>query len=167
VTLGRPVDGDTAHFDFSDSGDETIRFLFVNTEESHGEATTRFGVETAAVVARYLRSAREIVVAVREDRNRPGRPNYDPYGRWLGLVFLDGELLETRLVREGLSAYYTEFGCAPEPVHTALVHAEAEAHAAGAGIWAPGHPTDYRPVLQDWIGRRACRPNPFEGPYCP
>ena len=29
-------------------------------------------------------------------------------------MFTDGELLQARMTREGLSAYYTEFGCAPD-----------------------------------------------------
>jgi endonuclease YncB( thermonuclease family) len=74
-------------------------------------------------------------------------------------VFVDGELLQTRIVREGYSAYHTLFGCARSPVHEALLYAEAEAWTARRGIWAPGHPTDYRPVLEDWVGRRTCRPN--------
>ena len=94
-------------------------------------------------------------------------PDLDPFDRWLGLVFVDGELFETRLVREGLSAYFTEFGCAPEPLHTALLLAEAEARANRRGIWAPGHPTDYAAVFSRWFGSSRCRPNPFRNqPYC-
>lgn len=167
VTYLRTVDGDTAHFGFPGTGDRTVRFLFVNTEETRGAEMTAFGVATSNVVQGYLRAARETVVVVREEPSRPGTPDLDPFGRWLALIFLDGELLQTRIIREGLSAYYTQFGCAPGPVHTALLYAEAEANAARLGIWAEGHPTDYRPVLETWIrGGRNCRPNPFLGPYC-
>jgi micrococcal nuclease len=165
VRFARGVDGDTAHFTFP-SGEQIVRFLYVNTEESHGDRTTDFGIATASIVEGYLNNAHEIVVAVREDTQTRGQPDLDPYGRWLGLVFVDGTLFETRLVREGLSAYYTQFDCAPPPIHNALVYAEAEAWANLRGIWAPGHPTDYRAVFADWIGTRRCRPNPYEGPYC-
>ncbi|MBI5517565.1 MAG: thermonuclease family protein [Deltaproteobacteria bacterium] len=164
--LLRNVDGDTAQFGVPVRGNITLRFLFVNTEESHGAETTAFGVATAEVVARYLAAARELVIVPRQNTPGSSEPDLDPYMRWLGLVFADGELLQVRLVREGLSAYYTEFGCAPEPVHTAMVHAEAEARANRRGIWAPGHPTNYQEVLRRWLGRSTCRPNPYTGPYC-
>lgn len=166
VRLVRVVDGDTAHFMFGDR-EEIVRFLYVNTEESHGEETTQFGLDTEDRAREEITAAHEIVVAVREDRDLPGWPDLDPYDRWLSLVFVDGELYQTHLVREGMSAYYTRFGCAPEPVHTSLVDAEAEANAAHRGIWAPGHPTDYEDVLRSWMGRFHCRPNPYDEPYCP
>ena len=158
-----PVDGDTARV-WTTSGEQTLRFLNVNTEESGGPEETAFGRYSSFVVETWLREARRIDIAVQNDR---GNPDLDPYGRWLSLVFLDGDLLQTRIVRQGLSAYYTEFGCANEPVHNALLHAEAEARANQRGIWRPDHPTDYRPILDRWIDD-ACRPDPFLGqPYCP
>jgi endonuclease YncB( thermonuclease family) len=168
VTLRFSVDGDTAHFDFPNDPDKIVRFLFVNTEESSGAETTQFGVETKNIVRGYLQSAKDIQIAVQEDRVGTGVPNTDPFGRWLALVYVDGDLFQTRIVREGLSAYYTLYGCAPAPVHDALLYAEAEANAAGRGIWKPGHPTDYSRVLASWIGSKTCRPNPFKGQrYCP
>jgi endonuclease YncB( thermonuclease family) len=169
VRFVRPVDGDTAHFIFPIMGEQTVRFLFVNTEESTGDASriTAFGTLTSHTVGPILQSGREFKIILQADPNALTQPNHDPYMRLLGLVYMDGELFQTRLVREGWSAYYTQFGCAPEPAHTALVLAEAEARANQRGIWQPGHPTDYRPVLQGWIGSNRCRPNPFRGdPYC-
>ncbi|MBI2892054.1 MAG: thermonuclease family protein [Deltaproteobacteria bacterium] len=165
TSLYRPVDGDTAHFEV-DGDHPAIRFLYVNTEESGGDEATDFGVATKEMVANQLEDASEIVLAVREDGGQPGSPDLDPYDRWLSLVFVDGELFQTEIVRSGMSAYYTMFGCAPEPVHSSLLWAEAEARANRRGIWEPGHPTDYEEVLDDWI-RGSCRPNPFEEPYCP
>ena len=166
VPVIRVVDGDTAHFRFG-KADETIRFLFVNTEESHGSETTAFGTATEQRVRDEIEAASTVAVAVREDAPGTGLPDLDPYDRWLSLVFVDGELYETHLVRAGLSAYYTKFGCAPEPIHANLVAAEAEARAARRGIWAAGHPTNYAVVLADWIGNNHCRPNPYREPYCP
>lgn len=166
VELVRVVDGDTAHFLF-DGREEIVRFLYVNTEESHGSETTAFGTATEARVRDEIEAATEIVVAVREEWDAPGEPDLDPYDRWLSLVFVDGTLFQTHLVQEGLSAYYTRFGCAPDPVHTSMVFAEAEARAARRGIWAAGHPTDYEDVLESWIGDSDCRPNPYREPYCP
>lgn len=167
VAYRSTTDGDTARFIFDAQGQQIIRLLYVNTEESHGSETTAFGEATEDEVRAWNASAGQIVVVVREERNNPGQPDLDPYDRWLGLVFLDNELLETRLIREGLSAYYTKFGCAPEPLHSAFVYAESEARENRRGIWREGHPTNYEPILEDWIPSNDCRPNPFVEPYCP
>lgn len=168
VTYVRTVDGDTAHFVLPPSsplaGERTFRFLYVNTEEASGTAQTAFGVATVPVVRGWLEAAKEIQVAMQDDGT--GKPNADPYMRLLTLVFVDGALLQTRIVREGYSAYYALFGCPASPTHESLLWAEAEAFGAKRGIWAPGHPTDYRPILSSW-NVRGCRPNPFEAPYCP
>jgi micrococcal nuclease len=169
VYLSRAIDGDTAHLAYLADGGfvtQAVRFLYINTEESHGAETTDFGIETAGVVEQYLREAREIHMAVRENPSRPGQPSLDPFDRWLAIIFVDGELFESRIVREGLSAYYTKFGCAREPVHTNLLYSEAEARANRRGVWEPDHPTDYRVVLEDWIGNSTCRPNPYVNRAC-
>ena len=166
ATCDYVVDGDTAHFVFAD-GERISRYLWINTEESHGAATTDFGIATGPIVQGWIKAATKIEVSFQRDSKDPTMPRLDPYGRWLSLIFLDGELLQTRIVREGLSAYYTLYGCPPSPIHESLLYAEAEARANQRGIWAPGHPTDYSKVLADWIGTRTCRPNPFKNqPYC-
>lgn len=168
VTYIRGVDGDTAHFAFPIVGETTVRFLWVNTEESHGPETTVFGVRTAAEVARIMGEGTVFHVAPHRRSAGSNLPQLDPFMRTLALVFMDGELLQTRIVREGWSAYYTDFGCPTAPVHASLLYAEAEARANQRGIWAPRHPTNYREVFSRWIPTRgACRPNPFLGQrYC-
>ncbi len=165
----RAVDGDTAHFVIPITGDIDVRMLWVNTEESHApdpRDNTAFGVATGTWAMSAMPTVTEYTLVFQEDPRHPGQPALDPYMRRLALVFGDGDLWQTRLVREGWSAYYTDFGCAPEPVHTALLDAEAEARANRRGIWAPGHPTNYADVFARWISNR-CRPNPFRGqPYC-
>lgn len=162
VNLNYTVDGDTAHFYFS-AGEFVVRFLYVNTEETSGADKTAFGAVSKAAIDGWLKGATEIKVATRLDK---GMPDLDPYMRRLALVFVDGELLQTRILREGHSAYYTQYGCAPAPLHDAFVRAEAEANANDRGIWKAGHPTDYNKVLADWMGTNRCRPNPFTAPYC-
>lgn len=164
VTLARTTDGDTATFKRSGGAEVTIRFLFVNTEESFGAETTEWGKVVKDVVGRYIEGARQLNIAI---RLKNGADDIDPFGRTLGLVFVDGELFQSRIVREGLSPYYTAFGCASDPVHTNLLHSEAEARANQRGVWNPSHPTDYRAVMKDWIGNRTCRNNPYERAYCP
>lgn len=159
VNLNYTVDGDTAHFFFA-SGEKVVRFLYVDTEETSGAERTVFGEQSKVAIDGFLKAAKEIQVAPR--KTSTGAPDLDPYGRTLGLVFVDGELLETRIIREGWSVYFAAFKCAPSPIHEALLYAEAEANANDRGIWAPGHPKDYRPELARW----SCRPNPFTSPYC-
>lgn len=162
----RAVDGDTAHFVVPIRGEITVRMLWVNTEESHGAETTPFGVATADWATRAMPAVTEYTLVQQADARNPTQPALDPYDRILALVFADGQLWQRRLVQEGWTAYYTDFGCAPAPLHESLLFAEAEARANRRGIWAPGHPTDYAPVFARWITNR-CRPNPFRmQPYC-
>lgn len=167
VTIAGVADGDSGRYNFPNAQNQGVRMLFVNTEESFGSEMTDFGVQTKGIVIKWITEAKEIQVAVRESFKGSNKPDNDPFERWLSLMFLDGELLQTRLVREGLTAYYTAFGCAPAPIHEALLHAEAEANANKRGIWSPGPHNDYRAAFDEWIGTRTCRPNPFKGPYCP
>jgi endonuclease YncB( thermonuclease family) len=161
--LIRTVDGDTAHFEIP-SGEVTVRFLWVNTEETHGAETTAFGSVAADTVKRWLEAAQSIQVA--PGKTSRGQIQRDPYDRMLALIFVDGTLLQSRMTEEGISAYYTEFGCPPSPIHESLLYGEADARANKRGIWAPGHPTDYSRVLRSWIGNDHCRPNPYVEPYC-
>jgi micrococcal nuclease len=162
----RATDGDTVHFVIPIRGEITVRMLWVNTEEIHGAETTMFGVATAAWAARVMPTVGEYILVQQASARNPMQPALDSYDRVLALVFADGELWQRRLVREGWTAYYTGFGCAPAPIHESLLYAEAEARAARRGIWAPGHPTNYADVFARWITTR-CRPNPFrDQPYC-
>lgn len=160
----RTVDGDTQHYLFK-AGEKIVRVLWVNTEEKTGSEATAFGMATVPIVEGWMLAAKRYTVAFEVDPAQPGQPHLDAFDRYLGVVFLDGELLQTRLVREGLSAYYTQFGCAPQPIHDSLLWSEAEARANQRGIWAPGHPTNYQEVFGRWI-RSSCRPNPYDEAYC-
>jgi endonuclease YncB( thermonuclease family) len=166
VTNPYLADGDSGEFTFPGGAKHSVRLLWVNTEESGGPEKTQFGYETKPKVLALYKAATDIQVAVQETSKGSGVPKEDPFDRWLSLVFLDGELVQTRLVRDGLSAYYTQFGCAPAPVHNALLYAEAEANDNDRGIWGPGPHNDYEKVFGEWIGNRTCRPNPYKAPYC-
>ncbi|MFO0629298.1 MAG: thermonuclease family protein [Polyangiales bacterium] len=167
ATYIRSTDGDTAHFALPIVGETTVRFLWVNTEESSGDERTAFGAYTSQQVARIMAAGAMFQVARHRASAGSSEPELDQFGRTLALVFMDGELLQTRLVREGWTAYYTAFGCPTAPLHQTLLLAEAEARANRLGIWAPNHPTNYATVFAQWIGTRGCRPNPFRNqPYC-
>ena len=167
ATYLRSTDGDTAHFALPIVGDTTVRFLWVNCEESSGDERTAFGSYTSQQVARIMAAGTMFQVARHRASAGSTEPELDQFGRTLALVFMDGELLQTRLIREGWSAYYTAFGCPTAPLHQTFLLAEAEARANRVGIWAPNHPTNYATVFAQWIGTRGCRPNPFRNqPYC-
>jgi endonuclease YncB( thermonuclease family) len=161
--LIRTVDGDTAHFEIA-SGEVTVRFLWVNTEETHGSDATAFGTVAANIVKGWLEAATAIQIA--PGRTSSGAIQRDPYDRTLALIFVDGKLLQSRMTEEGVSAYYTEFGCPKSPIHESLLYGEANARANKRGIWEDNHPTDYSRVLRSWIGNNHCRPNPYLEPYC-
>ena len=169
VKLNYFIDGDSSSFDFPNATKQGVRMLYVNTEESGGAEQTAFGLKTKEVVSGWFSAATRIEIAVRETAPGSGKPDADTYDRWLGLVFLDGELVQGRLTREGYSAYYTQFGCAPAPLHDALLLGEAKARHLALGIWSSTEQhNDYEAVLAQWIGRDTCRPNPFKGmSYCP
>ena len=106
VRFIRDIDGDTAIFSFAVQGETTVRFEWVNTEESHAPNpadNTAFGIATSAIVVRYLSTGGAFVVVRHASPTAPTMPNLDTFGRTLGLVFIDGELFQERLVREGLS----------------------------------------------------------------
>jgi endonuclease YncB( thermonuclease family) len=167
VTFMDAIDGDTAHFAVPITGRTSVRFLWVNAEEISGAERTAFGARTAQEVARIMSTGTLFQLAKRRARPGSDQPELDMFGRTLALVFMDGDLFQTRLVREGWSAYYTGFGCPSAPLHETLLHAEAEARTNRVGIWAHNHPTNYATVLAQWIGTRGCRPNPFRNqPYC-
>ncbi len=168
VTVNHLIDGDSDDFDFPSVAKQGVRMLYVNTEESGGDAMTPFGVKAKEIVHGWIRAASKVEVAVRERSPGSGQPDLDPYDRWLSLVFLDGELLQARIVREGLSAYYTLYGCAPAPLHDALLLGEAEANHANRGVWSSTERhNDYATVFKQWIHSPYCRPNPFKNqPYC-
>jgi endonuclease YncB( thermonuclease family) len=168
VTIQHLIDGDSDDFTFPNAAKQGVRMLYINTEESGGDGMTPFGMKTKGIVHGWIRAASKIEIAVRESSPGSGQPDLDPYNRWLSLVFLDGDLLQARIVREGLSAYYTLYGCAPAPIHSALLLGEAEANHADRGVWSGAEQhNDYETVFKQWIGNRTCRPNPFKGqPYC-
>lgn len=166
VTFHRGVDGDTAHFDFPSEPDQVVRFQFINAEETSGDNKTDYGLETSAIVTDILRDATSIAIALQETAPGSGLPNHDDFGRLLGLVFVDGDLLQTKIVRDGRSPYFARYGCAPGAVHDAILFAEAEAFLAQRGIWAPDHPTKYQSFQSYWVGPTGCRPNPYKTPYC-
>ncbi|MFH1681577.1 MAG: thermonuclease family protein [Candidatus Eisenbacteria bacterium] len=97
-----PVPKDRVEYDDGDTfsfGETTIRVLGIDTPEithrEHGFFEDQpFGREAAAFTERTLRRAKRITYLPYQN---------DRYGRLLAHVFVDGELLAVRLIREGLA----------------------------------------------------------------
>ena len=91
------VDGDTAKFERNNKV-FTLRFLAVNTPETKSpkKGVEFYGKEASNYTCNRLEKAKNIEIEYdnKSDRN-------DRYGRNLGWVFLDGELLQKDLVENG------------------------------------------------------------------
>ena len=129
VTLAKCTDGDTAHF-YINGEDTTVRFLGIDTPETVKPNTPEqpFGKEASNYTCNFLTNAKEIRIEYEESNKT------DKYGRSLGWIFVDGVLLQTQLVKEGLAEVkYLEdhYKYANE-----LKIAEKEAKANSLGIWS-------------------------------
>ena len=98
VALSKCTDGDTAHF-YINGEDTTVRFLGIDTPETVKANTPEqpFGKEASNYTCNFLTNAKEIQIEYEES------DKIDKYGRTLGWIFVDGILLQTQLVKEGLA----------------------------------------------------------------
>jgi len=107
----------------------TVRLIGVDTPEvAHGERRGEpFGPEATEFTRRALAGRRVRLEVQPHDQ-------IDAYGRLLAYVFLeDGTLFNRELVRQGYARAYTRFQFAYREEFRRL---EAEARAAGRGMWA-------------------------------
>jgi len=123
----RTVDGDTAHVRTA-RGDETVRFLGVNTPETHHptKGIECFGPEAAAFTQRRLTGRRVTLELDVEHRDR--------YGRLLAYVIVDGHRFNDVLLREG---YARLLIISPNGVHgRTMLEEQLAARRAHRGLWA-------------------------------
>ena len=127
-TVTTVVDGDTIKV--SDGWRRTtVRLVGVDTPEvAHGDRPGEpFGPE-ATEFTRAALAGKRVRLEV------PPRDQIDAYGRLLAYVFLeDGTLFNRELVRQGYARAYTRFRF---PYRDEFRRLEAEARAAGRGMWA-------------------------------
>ncbi|PPA68812.1 hypothetical protein C4B60_19780 [Jeotgalibacillus proteolyticus] len=129
VTLVRTVDGDTAVVNYE--GQElTVRYLLIDTPETkHPQMGVQpFGPEASDRNKQLINSGQlsiEFDVGERTDK----------YDRLLTYVYVDGVSVQETLIREGLGR--VAYVYPPNTRHLdAYKAAEAEAKAAGRGIWS-------------------------------
>lgn len=175
--LTKVTDGDTIHVDGLDS---SLRLLGMDTEEtfkSEGDrrlfengweqylaakrgdskhpvkAATPMGDEAKEWAKQFFDGASH----VRLERDDP-KEIRDRYGRYLAYVFAlkDGKWVNYNVeaVRAGMSPYFSKYGYSRQ-YHQEFVDAEAEARAAGVGIWDPTkmHYPDYEERFPWWNAR--------------
>jgi micrococcal nuclease len=141
-TLLKVRDGDTVEVRYHDLA-LAVRLLNVDTAESvHPDQrrNTSAGAETSEWAKQHLAGA-----SVRIEFARKGwHIEEDHYGRALAYLWIDlppagagpeDELYNETLIRQGFSAYRTEFGPA-KAYHQRFLAAESEARREHRGVWA-------------------------------
>ena len=101
VTVSNINDGDTASFSPGFEGDSRMRFLGVDTPETH-PVVEPWGLEAKAFTTSYLTKP-GATIYVQSD---PFLGATETYGRSLGYVWVDGEMLNYLLVKNGYSWNY-------------------------------------------------------------
>lgn len=98
ITLERCIDGDTAVF--NEIG--AVRFLYINTPES----TTKkepYGKDASQYTCSLLQQAKEITFEY-------DGPIHDKYNRTLAWIFIDGQLIQTLIARQGYVQSFYDYG---------------------------------------------------------
>lgn len=98
VVLEKCVDGDTARFKDSNGNILKTRFLAIDTPETvhPTKEVEAFGKEASNYTCESLKNAKEIRLEYDNDSDKE-----DKYGRRLAWVFVDGVLLQEKLVELG------------------------------------------------------------------
>lgn len=99
VKFNEGVDGDTAKFDMNGEIIK-VRFLAVDTPESvhPTKEIQAYGVEASDFTKEKLKNAKTIELEFDNNSDKT-----DKYGRYLAWIWVDGELLQDLLVKEGLA----------------------------------------------------------------
>lgn len=97
VAFSKCVDGDTAKF-IINGKEYSTRFLAIDTPETKHpkKGVEPFGKEASSYTCNALKKASSIVLEY--DKNSTKE---DKYGRRLAWIFVDGELLQEKLIRKG------------------------------------------------------------------
>lgn len=128
------VDGDTIIVDMN-GHDETVRFIGVDTPETHKPNTPVqcYGPEAAAYTHQLIGASQIRLQADPLDTNR------DRYGRLLRYIYLpDGRLVEEELIRNGYGFAYTSF---PFEKKSRFIEIEKTSRSNKIGLWAVCQPT--------------------------
>lgn len=127
ATVTRVVDGDTLEIQMNGE-EEQVRLLLVDTPETKhpSKPVEPFGPEASEFVKDQL-SGKEVRIV-------PGTERYDNYDRLLAYVFIDGETIQEKLLRNGLArtAYLYNDLTMLDDFHEAQQIAQDK----GIGVWS-------------------------------
>lgn len=130
VEFSECVDGDTAKFIYKEE-EITARFLAIDTPETvhPTKDVEEFGKDASDYTCNKLKEAEEIKLEYDEDSDE-----LDKYNRHLVWVFVDGELLQKKLVSKGYASVAYLYG---DYKYTKELEAvEQEAEDSKLGIWS-------------------------------
>ena len=133
VSFSKCIDGDTAQF-IINGKDKIVRFLAINTPEiktnlKEGEF---LGEEASNYTCNELKNAKKITLEYDANSDKE-----DKYGRVLAFVYVDDELLESKLIVNGYAKVDYIYG---EYKHVDLLkEQESIAKNSGVGIWSLNH----------------------------
>lgn len=130
VTLSSCIDGDTAKININGE-DKTVRFLSINAPEiAHdGNEAEPYGNEASLFTCNALKNASSIKL-----QYDPKSDETDKYGRVLAWVFVDNELLQEKLINNGLAEVkyvYSDYLYSSD-----LQALEVKAQEKGIGMWS-------------------------------
>lgn len=97
------TDGDTMHVMYQGE-DRVIRFLAIDTPE-YTKTKEAYGKEASAYTCEAIQNATQLTIEF-----DPASKKQDKYGRLLAWVFVDGELLQEKLIQEGLAEISYVYG---------------------------------------------------------
>lgn len=126
--LNHCIDGDTASFIINDKK-ETVRFLAINTPEYSKQKKQPLGKEASDFTCNELKTK---TIEVERD---PKSNKYDKYNRLLLWVYVDSELLQDKLVKNGYAEIKYIYG--DYLYLNELKESEKIAKSKGIGIWNP------------------------------
>ena len=142
VTLAKCVDGDTTHF-MIDGKDTTVRYLAINAPEYTKEKEP-YGKEASAYVCDILTNAKKIELEYDD-----GSDLLDKYGRTLAWVYVDGNLLQSELVKQGLAEVKYIYG---DYAYTQqLQELEKDAKAKQLNMWSGIEPEEEDDTMTTYL----------------
>ncbi len=143
VKLDKCIDGDTARF-FINGESKTVRFLSINAPEiQHDDVLEEYyGNESSEYTCNILKSSKSIKL-----QYDPKSDKTDKYDRVLAWVFVDGELLQKKLVINGYAEVryvYDDYLYAND-----LKELESAAKEKKLGMWSDDIPVDNKSSISN------------------
>ena len=129
VKFSECVDGDTAKFIYKNE-EITARFLAIDTPETvhPTKEEEEYGKEASEYTCKKIKEANKITLEFDDDSDEK-----DKYGRYLVWIFVDGNLLQEKLVSKGLASVAYLYG--DYKYTDKLEKAEQLAEENKLGIW--------------------------------